>query len=206
MAKTNNGIVFLVFLIIMFIITYLQQEFVLLPELHSLDIVGDDTKIELIRRFQQMRWLAFLLGPLLLLLRLVLVTLCLFIAGFFFNEMEGNTFGNWWGVALKAQIVMVAYSVFLCVANLVLAPDTVVKISTYSSLLFLCNGDTEAWVRLPLAAINFVEVLYWTALTFFVGKLCNTTFGKSFRFVLSSYGVGYLFYLSLLIFLLLYLT
>lgn len=74
----------------MLVITFLQQEFVLLPELRNLDIIGEDAKVELLERYQSTRWLSFLLVPILLLLRLSLVTLCLFIGGFFFAEMSGE--------------------------------------------------------------------------------------------------------------------
>lgn len=64
----------------------------------------------------------------------------------------------------------------------------------------------EPWVRMPLAAINVFEVLYWVVMALLVGGLCGTRFGKSFKFVMSTYGVGYLFYIAFLMFLMLYLT
>ncbi len=59
---------------------------------------------------------------------------------------------------------------------------------------------------MPLAAVNVFEVLYWIVMALLVGRLCRTKFGKSFKFVMSTYGVGYVFYIALLMFLMLYLT
>ena len=79
-------------------------------------------------------------------------------------------------------------------------------ITTYTSLLFLAGDDIEPWVKMPLSAINVFEIVYWCVMSLCVGKLVGTSFGKSFKFVMSSYGIGYLFYIALLMFLLLYLA
>lgn len=197
---------FLLYVSVMLVITFLQQEFVLLPELQNLDIIGEEAKAQLLERYQSIRWLSFLLVPILLLLRLSLVTLCLFIGGFFFAQMSGKRFGDWWGVATVAQAVMLTYSVILCIVNLSAGSNKAMELTTYTSLLFLGNENLEQWVRLPLSAVNIFEILYWIVMALLVGKLCRTRFGKSFKFVMSTYGVGYLFYIALLMFLMLYLT
>ena len=85
----RKSTLFLLYVSVLLIITFLQQEFVLLPELQNLDIVGEDTRAQMLERYHRMRWISFLLAPFLLLLRLPLVTLCLFIGSFFFAEMNG---------------------------------------------------------------------------------------------------------------------
>ena len=198
--------IFLLYVSVMLVITFLQQEFVLLPELRNLDIIGEDAKVHLLERYQSTRWLSFILMPILLLLRLSLVTLCLFIGGFFFAEMSGKRFGDWWGVATVAQAVMLTYSVILCIVNLGAGANKAMELTKYTSLLFLGGENMEPWVQLPLSAVNIFEILYWIVMALLVGKLCGTKFGKSFKFVMSTYGVGYLFYIALLMFLMLYLT
>ena len=153
-----------------------------------------------------MRWISFLLVPLLILLRLFLVTLCLFIGSFFFAEMNGKKFKDWWSVTMVAQSVMLVYSVILCTVNIGFGANKAMELTTYTSLLFLGGENIEPWVRMPLAAINVFEILYWVVMALLVGRLCGTSFGKSFKFVMSTYGVGYLFYISFLMFLMLYLT
>jgi len=111
---------FLLYVSVMLIITFLQQEFVLIPQLQNLDIVGEESKASLLEKWQKWRWVSFVLAPLLLLLRLSLVSLCLFIGSFFFAEMSEKKFKDWWGIALKAQAVMILYSVMLCTVNVTL--------------------------------------------------------------------------------------
>ena len=204
--NSNARALFLLYVSVMLIITFLQQEFVLLPELQNLDIIGEGARAQMLDRYQRMRWTSFLLVPLLLLLRLSLVTLCLFIGSFFFAKINGRKFKDWWGVAMVAQSVMLAYSVILCAVNIGLGVNKAMELTTYTSLLFLGGESIEPWVRMPLSAVNVFEVLYWIVMALLVGRLCRTKFGKSFRFVMSTYGVGYLFYIALLMFLMLYLT
>lgn len=202
--KDNS--ILLLYVSVMLIITFLQQEFVLLPELQNLDIIEEDVLAQMLERYQRMRWVSFLLVPLLLLLRLSLVTLCLFIGSFFFTETNGKKFKDWWGVATVAQAVMLSYSVILCIVNIAFGTNMATDVTTYTSLLFLGGEDMEPWVRMPLAAVNIFEILYWIVMALCVGKLCSTKFWQSFIFVMSSYGVGYLFYIAFLMFLMLYLT
>lgn len=204
--KSSVNSLFLLYVSVMCIITLLQQEFVLLPELQNLDIVGEEAKGQLLEQYQKTRWISYLLVPVLLLLRLTLVTLCLFIGSFFFAEMNGKKFKDWWKVAIIAQSIMLAYSVILCAVNIGFGTNKAMELTTYTSLLFLGGESIEPWVRMPLAAVNVFEVLYWIVMALLVGRLCRTKFGKSFKFVMSTYGVGYLFYIALLMFLMLYLT
>lgn len=197
---------FLLYVSVMLVITFLQQEFVLIPELQNLDIVGEDVRGQLLERYQRMRWLSFLLVPALLVLRLSLVALCLFIGSYFFAEMNGKRFRDWWGVAILAQSVLLIYSVTLCIITISLGANKALDLTTYTSLLFLGGENIEPWVRMPLVAVNLFEILYWIVMSLLVGKLCGSGFGRSFKFVMSSYGIGYLFYIALLMFLMLYLT
>ena len=190
----------------MLIITFLQQEFVLLPELQNLDIIGEDAKAQLLERYQRMRWVSFLLVPIILALRLSLVSLCLLTGSLGFAETNGKKFKDWWGVAVISQAVMLAYSVILCIVNIAFGANMAMDVTTCTSFLFLGGEDIDPWVRMPLAAVNVFEILYWIVMALCVGKLCGTKFWHSFKFVMSSYGVGYLFYIALLMFLMLYLT
>ena len=58
-GKTNKELfIFLLYVSVMLIIIFLQQEFVLLPELQNLDIIGEEAKGQLLERFQKTRWIS----------------------------------------------------------------------------------------------------------------------------------------------------
>ena len=205
-TSIRNRQLFLLYVSVMLIVTFLQQEFVLLPELQNIDIVGEESRLLILDKYQKWRWFTYLLPPILLSIRLSLVSLCFLIGSFFFQEMSGKKFKEWWGVSIKAQAVILAYSVLLCAINLSIGADEVMSLSKYTSLLCLGHDDMEQWLKMPLSAINVFEIAYWMVMSLLVSKLVGTNFGKSFKFVMSSYGVGYLFYIALLMFLMLYLA
>lgn len=194
----------LIYISFMFIFTFLQQEFVLIPELQNLDIINEEAKSAALFEYQRTRWLYFVVVPVLLLLRLSLVSLCLFIGGLFFPEMSGRKYEDWWAIAMKAQSVMIIYSLILCVVNIIYGGNKVSDVSSYSSLLFIGGELLEDWIKIPLTAINIFEIIYWIVMSSLVSKLVKTPFGKSFKFVMSTYGVGYLCYIILLMFVVLY--
>lgn len=209
MRDTQNHhrfFLFLLYVSVMLVITYLQQEFVLLPSLQNLDLVSEESRLLLLQKWNKWRWIAFLAGPALLLLRLFLVTLCLFVGSFFFSEMSGRKFKDWWSIAMKAQAVLILYSVILCIVNIYVGSEQSMSLLKYTSLLFLAPDTIEQWIKLPLSAVNLFEIIYWSVMAFIVCRLTESTFRKSFKFVMSSYGVGYLFYIVLLMFLMLYLS
>lgn len=202
----SNVYIFLLYVSVVLIITFLQQEFVLMPELQNFDLVDDEAKAQLLERWQKWRWVSFVVTPLLLLLRLGLVSLCLFVGSFFFSEMSGRVFKDWWTVAMNAQAVMILYSVVLCITNLVAGSDMAMEVTKYSSLLFLGGDNIEQWIKLPLSAVNIFEIAYWLVMARLISVQTKIQFCRSWGFVMSSYGVGYLFYIVLLMFLILYLS
>ena len=210
LSKRANSIgsfyLFLLYVSVMLIITLLQQEFVLLPELQSFDLVGDETKALILEKWQKWRWASFLIAPLLLLFRLCLVSLCLFVGSFFTSDMAGRKFKDWWKVGLIAQAIMLLYSVVICVINISVGSDETILFTKYTSLLFLVNDEIEQWLKIPLSAVNIFEIIYWGVMARLVCTKTNNGYSKSFGFVMSSYGVGYLFYIVFLMFLILYLN
>ena len=70
------------------------------------------------------------------------------------------------------------------------------------SLMSLFKGvDIEPWLASPLQTINVFEVLYCTSLCWVMALQSNRRLGESARFVLPSYGMGLLLWLSIAMFL-----
>lgn len=201
----SNRSIFLLYVSVLLLITFIQQEFVFIPELQTLDILSDDAKANLLEKYQKWRWVAFLLTPFLLFIRFLLVASCLFIGGFFMPGIGRNVFREWWGIATKAQIIMIGYSVVLCFVNVRFGSDSALLINKYTSLLFLGGDSIDNWVKIPLSSLNLFEIGYWFIMSYLISKISGLSYGKSFRFTMSSYGIGYLFYIVFLMFLVLYL-
>lgn len=206
-VKGNSTIFFiLLYMSIYLVITLIQQEYIVLPNLLQLDIIGEESKAQVIENFNRTRWIAFLVTPLIILVRLSLVSLCLYIGSFFFPKMVGIKFEDCWRVAVKVQMVLVIYSIIVCTASLLFSSSKVNELLSYSSLAFLGGEDIEQWIKIPLAACNIFEIAYLIVMSYHVMNLVEAKFGQSFKFVISTYGVGYFFYIAFIMFLLLYLT
>ena len=204
--KSSDISLLCILISILLILTWLQQEYVAIPQLTNMPVVDDAVKGRLIENFYKYRWVGFLTAPLILLLRITLTTLCLFIGGFFDEAMPKQNFRQWWNVVLKADIVMILSSMVSCLLSVKYGAEHAMEISRYFSFAFLGNPkSTEQWVQIPLSALNVFEVCYW----FFMSKLLSVQTGRgywaSFRFIMGSYGTGYLFYIVFVMFLVLYL-
>lgn len=206
MKYHSENYIFLLYLSVILIIIFLQQEFVLIPELQNFDLVGEDAKYKIIESWQRWRWAAFVVAPLLLFLRLGLVSLCLFVGGFFFSDFAGRKVKIWWEIAVGSQSVMILYGIILCLFNIFVGSNEALVFTKYTSLLFFGEDDIEQWIRLPLSALNIFEIAYWLVMSKLVSTKTGNSFCNSFKFVMSSYGVGYMFYVVLLMFLILYLS
>lgn len=137
-VKGNSTIFFiLLYMSIYLVITLIQQEYIVLPNLLQLDIIGEESKAQVIENFNRTRWIAFLVTPLIILVRLSLVSLCLYIGSFFFPKMVGIKFEDCWRVAVKVQMVLVIYSIIVCTASLLFSSSKVNELLSYSSLAFL---------------------------------------------------------------------
>lgn len=189
------------------IITYLQQEYIVIPQLINMPIVDETLKAKIFESYYKHRWLMYLITIAILLIRVSLVSLCLFVGGLFNERQQKIRYADSWNIALKSDIVLILFSVAVCAAAVVAGPDAATEFSHHSSFAFLVDSHiTDQWLLVPIAALNIFEVGYW----FFMAKLVAVQTGdgywSSFKFVLSTYGVGYLFYIVFLMFLLLYLT
>lgn len=196
---------FLVLTSILLIITYIQQEYVSIPQISNLDL-PEEMKGKYLESFFKYRWVSFLLVPLIILLRVSYTALCLFLKELFASDVENVSYSSCFNVALKADIVMFGASILSCVLILCTGVSTL-DLQQYISLTCLADTETaEPWLLIPLAAVNVFEIVYW----FFMAKLFAVEnkcgYWQGFRYVMSGYGVGYLFYIVLAMFLVLYLT
>lgn len=178
----------------------------MLPKIQALDIIGDETKNHLIEKYLEIRWFYFLLAPFLLVIQISAGALCLFLGSYFFSPMNGYSYPQWWRIALLSQFVLLGFNGLLCVISLYCGEGTAAIFSRYSSLICLAGNDISPLLKIPLISINIIDLTHWTVMSILVGKLIKTNFVKSFSYVLRTYGIGYLFYNALAMFLVLYLS
>lgn len=212
-TKMNNFLQFnktsflLLCLSIVLLTTYLQQEYVVIPTINNMQVINEVIKAKIVESYFRYRWLMFLAPVAIFLIRISLVALCLFVGCLLTERQQKIKYIDSWNITLKSDIVLILFSVLICVVSIFAGAQKSVDFVQHNSLVFLVNSNiTEQWLIVPIAALNIFEVCYW----FFMAKLVSLQtkdgYWSSFRFVMSSYGVGYLFYIVFLMFLLLYLA
>ncbi|GHS84836.1 hypothetical protein FACS1894201_03780 [Bacteroidia bacterium] len=196
---------FLLVVSLLLLIGYFQQELTLVFQLQN-PVVEKIGRERFITIFNKYRWIGFLFVPIVVLIRVCYTSICLYI-GKVFNGITSNAgFVSCYNIALKADIVFVLSSILSFILILCSGVQQGQQAMQYTSLLCLVDVDTlDKWLVAPLAAINVFEVLYWLFMAQLLTVSNTIKYGEALRFVVSSYGLGFLLYLIFMMFLLLYL-
>lgn len=203
----NQSYWLLLIISIMLVLTYLQQEYIVMPQISNMPVVNEAIKAKIFENFYKFRWLMFLTPIAILLIRVSLVAMCLFLGSFFIERQQKIKYADGWNVALKSDIILILFSVMFCAIAVMFGAEQAEIVGRYCSLAFLVGLNiNEQWLLVPIAALNIFEVCYWFFMAKLVAVQTGDSYWSSFKFVLSTYGVGYLFYIVFLMFLLLYLT
>lgn len=202
----NRINILLLFWGIILIATYIQQEYIVIPQISNMPVADEVVKAKIFEGYYKYRWLMFVMPPVVMLLRISLVSFCLFMGGFFRGQKNQIKYTDSWNIALKSDVVLILFSLITCFISIALGTEQAADVARYNSLTFLVDANiTEQWLLIPIAALNIFEVCYWFFMAKLVAVQTSNGYWDSFKFVMSTYGVGYLFYIVFLMFLLLYL-
>lgn len=186
---------------------YIQQEYIAIPQISNMPVVDEAVKIKILENYYKYRWLTFLIPIVTLFIRISLVALCLFFGDLFNERQQKIKYSVWWNIALKSDIILILFSVIIGAIAMWYGVEQVTDAARYSSFAFLVDQNiTEQWLLVPIAALNIFEVCYWFFMAKLVAVQTDEGYWRSFKFVLSTYGIGYLFYIVFIMFLLLYLA
>ncbi|MCR5697553.1 MAG: hypothetical protein K6G73_11340 [Marinilabiliaceae bacterium] len=135
-----------------------------------------------------------------------LVSLCLYI-GRFFEYFEKAKFRDSWNIVVKADVVPIAFSVAFCVLYIAMGIDDATNVIRHLSFAFLVDADTaESWLITLATAVSINEFIYWIALIILTKFQYRLSLAQASSAVVLSYGIGYILYIALIVFLSLYLS
>lgn len=198
---------FLLWTAIFFFLSYIHQEAFTIPEIMNMPVVDEDVKAAMLERFQTWRWVGIAIVPLMILLRVSLTASCLFIGSILNEKFNKLTYSGYYGVAMKADVISVLHSIVSSVVIINFFRDDLMKGQTVFSLLYFIDmNSVDKWLTIPCASINLFEIAYWFFMAKLIAVATGNKFWKSVEFVICTYGVGYLIYIVLLMFVTLYLS
>lgn len=147
-------------------------------------------------------WVSYALIPLIYLIKFSLISSCLYIGAFFMNKRL--KFSELFLITIKAETVFIFLSLFKIIWFSIFKTDyTYLDFATFSPMSLMSIVGMESVDKIwhyPLQVFGLFEVVYWFVLAFGVKELLEKDLASSFKLVLSSYGLGLLSWIVVIMF------
>lgn len=138
------------------LIVYVQQEYIIVPQIHNMLAVDIKTKEWLLSKFGEYRFASFVLTPLVILLRIYLVSICFYIGNILLERVhKTTTWKTYFHVSLKADFALILAPLLNCCLILYAGTDFAANIMQKTSLLYFFDVDSlDAWMVIPISLFN----------------------------------------------------
>ncbi|MCP9766785.1 hypothetical protein EGI22_02620 [Lacihabitans sp. LS3-19] len=157
----------------------------------------------IISKQQKYEWVGYLFIPIIYLLKISLISLCLY-TGILLSNVKTLSFSKIFSAVVLADILFLIPGV-IKIFWFSFQPDYTLEDLQYfmpGSLLNLFNPkEIEPWLVYPLQSINIWEVAFWFALAYELKEYFQEDYTKSFSTVMVSYGSGFLIWVVFVVFL-----
>ncbi|WP_428655089.1 hypothetical protein [Runella sp.] len=155
-----------------------------------------------ITQTKEWQWVGYALIPLIVLIKLTLITACLSLGVYFFTNHF--SFKAAFRVALEAEFVFLIPVFLKIVWFAVFQTDyTLQDLQSFyplSALNFFDSTQVQPWLIYPLQLFNVFEIIYWVLLAKGISQLIEHDMGKSMEVVMASYGTGLLLWVAVVMF------
>lgn len=202
----DKRLYFVVFCIINIGIVFLYHDFLIKDSMYY-TLYGEQVSYERITEFLERReknqyWIfAFL--PLYYVLKFFLISTCMLIGALLYDYKV--RFVRLFQIAMFAELVYVLPKLIKFLWFLLFVEDYgLTDLSNFypQSLLFYLNKKSiEPLLYYPLYLVNIIEFLYWGVLALGLHWYTKKSYGKMIEFVLATYGLGLLLWVSFITFL-----
>lgn len=193
--KKNNLILFSFLTLLVLVFNYSLKHLLSINELIVNELMNkiEINQFESILDFQRKwQWIIYAITPLLLLLKVTIITLVLDIGCFFFNTKI--KFGRLFNIVVKAEFIFLLVIVFKTIWFYFFQTDYTFEDIQYfyplSAINIVGYKDLQDWLIYPFQVLNLFEIAYWFILAFLIGRELKLGIDKGLSIVLSSYGVG----------------
>ncbi|MDR0333547.1 MAG: hypothetical protein LBI15_08790 [Dysgonamonadaceae bacterium] len=207
----NNSILFFTLYALIFAGTVFSQELLGTEQL-LYSSLAEQLTVEQLQEVIRMRdlwsWVGYLILPLLLYLKILLIATTLSIGTFLFEQ--NIKFNQLFNIVVKAEFIFLLPMVFKATWFYFFKTDyTLAELQNFMPLSLQSlfgHENFESWFLYPLQTANLFEVAYWFALAFLLAKALQITKSKAFTVVASSYGVGLIIWVATVSFIVLNLS
>ncbi|WP_175460257.1 hypothetical protein [Flavobacterium frigoris] len=148
-------------------------------------------------------FVSYLLIPVIILIKLVLISSILNISMFMFSEKKIK-FKQLFHIIIKAEFIFLLVPIFKIIwfyffkTNYTL--EDIQFFYPLSALSIVGYKGLEPWLIYPFQVINLFELAYWLLLAYFIGKITETNMDHGLKIVSSSYGSALLLWVVVIMF------
>lgn len=204
----NNKILFLLIIVLVLVSTFLFNYLLnidgLIYNFYSEKLAQAQIE-ELLENQKKWSWINYLIMPILILLRTILVAFCIEVGVFFYNIENKIKFKEIFRIALLGEFVLILVGlskvVYFYFIDTTYTLEDLQQFYPFSYINFLNIDNLEPWLIYPLQTINLFEVAYFFVLVNGLHKLLKNKYIKSFEIIAISYGLGLTIWLGLVMFL-----
>ena len=197
MRKRDNIIYFILLSSITFIFAITSNKLLNSDELLINSLVehfSSEQVQELLTFQQKWEWLGYVILPLLLLLKIAIISAILDLGCFLFGkEIKYKKLFN---VVVKAEFIFLLVIIIKTAWFYFFQTDYTLEDLQYfyplSALSIIGYEGLQPWFVYPFQVLNLFELAYWFILAYLIGKELKSTTDKGLSIVASSYGVGLL--------------
>ena len=208
----NNFYIFLIVLFAHIFILYFTSYFL---EINSkiIDFLAKDYPSSVVQNYIESQkkwwWVSYVTTPVLIGIKVLLVAFCLNFVKIISEKLEDVKFRDILTVVLIAEFVFIIAGFYKFFNFYLVETDyTLETLQTYYPLSLINYKEaisTEKWLAYPLQLANVFELMYWGVLAWGIWQLADKkiSYQRSLGYVALTYGVGLLFWVGVVCFLIL---
>ena len=169
----------------------------------SLSESFNEKEVEIIlNNNQKLQWVGYVLLPIVLLLKIVVISAVLYMGTFFFEKKI--TYKRLFTIVTKAEFVFLLVGLVKLVWFVFQDDYTLQDVQSFyplSALSLVGYKELQPWFVYPFQTLNLFELAYWIILAWLLGKEIQSTTDKALKIVASSYGSALLIWVVAVMFL-----
>ena len=207
-----NFLIFISLIFINLLLFYLESNFIR-TDSKVFDFLAKDYPSSVVQSYMESQkkwwWVSYAVTPVLIGIKVLLVAFCLNFVKIISEKLEDVKFRDILTVVLIAEFVFIIAGFYKFFNFYLIDTDyTLETLQTYYPLSLINYKEaisTEKWLAYPVQLANVFELMYWGVLAWGIWQLADKkiSYQRSLGYVALTYGVGLLFWVGVVCFLIL---
>ena len=208
-----KNFLFYIALISIYILLIILNRIYIQTDSKMFDFLAKDYPSSVVQNYMESQkkwwWVSYAATPVLIGIKVLLVAFCLNFVKIVSEKLEDVKFRDILTVVLIAEFVFIIAGFYKFFNFYLIDTDyTLETLQTYYPLSLINYKEaisTEKWLAYPLQLANVFELMYWGVLAWGIWQLADKkiSYQRSLGYVALTYGVGLLFWVGVVCFLIL---